>query len=542
MSTPLTIGNKTTNLPGVYSQIQSGIKNPVQATSYGNICIVDKGLGAGYMGGAGVAGNQLNGKNAIYEFTDIFQFQSFCRGGIMWNLAKYLFLPGGVNNFSIRGVSKLFVIKAAATTPATCTLSLSATTLTIKTRDEGLCANGTLVSGNLTKGYSVVLNLDTFSNKYFLSFYVGTYKGIDPDTSLPYDNVAASESTPQLVLNTGTFTSIAELMTWIRQSTAFNAMFSATTAAAGTTAVTTLEAAAIVGHQVFSGATETYSNTHYDNTFQHLVEIDNSLFLTLDSGADSQSAYNTKLLYHIVNDARFEKLMIVGAGSTSGEFKGASTASIETAQFYDTDSVIVVHGGFKERVPGAAGFITRNSLYTSALVAGRIAGLEPQTPITFKRMNMMGLTHLLAKQEKEYGLTNGLFMIQDDPEIGFCVVQGVNSLQRNTVLVNEDATSHDIAVKRIVMQLNKEIVINAKKVFFGKEVGLNRGTATPEDIISWLTGFLDSKVASSNQDNLIIRYEGIQVRVDSDTYFVDYRFVPNYPINKLVFTGTIISE
>lgn len=541
MST-LIIGNKTTNLPGVYATIKSGIKNASAPTSYGNICIIDKGLGAGYMGGAGVAGEQLNGKSAIYEFSDISQFQAFCRGGAMWNLVKYLFLPGGNNNPSIKGTSKLFIIKAAATTSATCSLALSSTTVTIKTKDEGLCANGTLLSGNLTRGYSVKLNFDSFAGKYYLSFYIGTYKGIDSDTSLPYDGILEKDSAPALILNTETFSSVSELLLWAQQSKSFNAMFSISSAAAGTTPITTVEANLITGHRIFSGATETYNSTHYDNVFAHLPEIDNSIYLSLDSGTAGQSTYNAKLLYHIKNESRFDKLMIVGGGTSDSEFKDTNQASVATAQFYDTDSVVVVHGGFKEKVAGIAVPVTRNSLYTAALVAGRIAGLTPQTPVTFKKMNVVGLTHLLSKQEKEYGIKSGVLMIQDDPEIGFCVVQGINSLQRNEFIVNEDASTYDIAIKRIIMQLNKEIVIEAKKTFFGKEVGLNRGTATPEDIISWLTGFLESKVATSNQDNLIIRYEGIQVRVDSDTYFVDYSFVPNFPINKIVFTGTIISQ
>lgn len=543
MPTEIIVGGKKAILPGVYSTIKSGIKNPPLKNSYGGVCIIDTGAGAGWVGGAGVSGVTKQGISSVYTFNDLPSFKSFCRGGSYQKIAENIFSPSSGLNPLIKGASSISIIKAAATTQASLDLSLSATTLTIKTKDEGTVANGTVVSGNLTKGYGLKIFLNSLTSKYYFTFYVGSYRGIDPSTSLPYNGLTESQSTPEVLFNSGEFSNVAEFLSWANSSGVFSSVFSASSLAAGTTNITTQEVSAITGYQLFSGATETYSSTHYDTVLSQISDLDNTFFFASDHGSSVQSAYNTKLLYHIINDARFEKFMIVGAGSNVSDFKGVSTASIETASFYDSDRVIVVHGGYQEQISWSASLVTRNSTYLASLVLGRICGLEPQTPITFKSFSFIkGLTHSMSKAEKELALQKGVLTLVNDPEIGFCVLQGVNSLQKNSYLVNENSTSFDISIKRIVAQLNKDIVINAKLTFFSNETGLNRSTASPEDVSAWLNGFLQSKVATSNTDNLIIRYQNIQVNVDQDNYYVTYEFVPNFPINKIVFTGTIINN
>lgn len=543
MPTEIIIGGKKAILPGVYSSIKSGIKNPALRNSYGGICIIDTGAGAGFIGGSGIAGALKQGVSSVYNFNNLESFRAFCRGGLYYQLAQNLFSPSGGLNPLIKGASSVQIIKAAATTQATLDLTLSGTTLTLKTKDEGTVANGVASSGILTKGFAVKLFTNTLTSKYYLTFYVGTYRGIDPLTSLPYNGLTDVQSPAEVLFNSGEFTTVAELLTWANGSGIFSGMFTISALTAGTTTITTNEANAITGYQLFAGATETYSSTHYDTVLAQIADLDNTFFLAPDSGTSDQSTYNTKLLYHIINDARFEKFMVVGAGSGNSDFRGVSTGSVETAVLYDSDRVIVVHGGYQEQVPWISGLINRTSLYAASLVLGRICGLEPQTPITFKSFSAIkGLTHNMSKAEKELALQKGVLCLINDPEIGFCVLQGVNSLQKNTYLVNENATSFDIAVKRITAQLNKEIIINAKLAFFGNETGLNRSTASQADVATWLTGFLQSKMATTTQDNLIIKYQNIQVQIDQDNYYVSYEFVPNFPINKIVFTGTIINN
>ena len=177
---------------------------------------------------------------------------------------------------------------------------------------------------------------------------------------------------------------------------------------------------------------------------------------------------------------------------------------------------------------------------------GRCAGLEPQTPLTLKRINIDGEVHVLDEKELEFALDKGILVSYFDDELqNFVILQGVNSLQppNNVFLVNENGTSFSIAVNRIASQLNKEIIFNAKKRFYGDDLnGPNRNTISEEDVIAWLNGFLSRKVANATDDNLITRFQNIQVTTNQDNYYVTYEFAPNFEVNKMIFTGFMLDK
>ena len=123
------------------------------------------------------------------------------------------------------------------------------------------------------------------------------------------------------------------------------------------------------------------------------------------------------------------------------------------------------------------------------------------------------------------------------------VLQGINTLQNNDDLVNEDGSSFSITVRRITAQLNKEVAIFLKRKFFGKDtVGPNRNTVTESDLVAAVEGYLQKRTASSNQDDLIIRFQNVSAVVNADTYNVNYEFVPNFEVNKFIVTGVILDK
>ena len=107
MATSINIKGKITQIPGVYTRIKSGVKAQNALTSYGNACIIDTGLGAGFVGGAGISGVSRSGYGSVYEFSNLQDFRSMARGGVYWDLAEKLFNPAQGS----LGVSKLFLIK-----------------------------------------------------------------------------------------------------------------------------------------------------------------------------------------------------------------------------------------------------------------------------------------------------------------------------------------------------------------------------------------------------------------------------------------------
>lgn len=539
MATTIIVNGKTIKRPGVYALTKSGIKYPPQNLPYGNICIIDNGPGATFAGGSGVNGTLTEGVDSVYELPTIQQYRDFMKGGALWDLGEALFKPSKSN---LPGVSKVYFIKAATTLNAEIELEFTNGAVTFQTLDEGVGANGALTSGVLTKGYACKFVESTINaGKYVVQFYHGTFTGTDPLNNLPYDGIALENSLPTIFLSSVECESVQDLIDWCLNSNEFKAAFKLKSGYTATGDFVAGDVTALAGYTLAAGGTETYDNAGFDAALEAIKDLDNTFFLSLDYGTNSTSLSNEKILDFINNESKYEKFLVIPGGYDKNTFAGASNTSEATAKYYDTDKVIVVHGGYKKTSRG--GFLLKSQLHKAALVLGRTCGLPPQTPITFKSLNIDGEVHKLSDSEKEFALDFGILTTHLDSELGYHVIQqGINSLQQNNYLVNEDGTSHDIAVKRITAQLNKEICVQGKKVFFGKNEGPNRNTVTEEDIKAWLEGFLQGKTASTLEDNLIIRFGNINVVVQADNYFVSYEFVPNYPISKIVFTGIILEN
>lgn len=545
MATSIIVNGKTIKRPGVYALTKSGIKNPPRNLPYGNICIIDDGslnnVDNIRPGGSGVNGQHSTGVDSVYEITTPQQFQSFMKGGELWSLAEQLFKPNKKN--SIAGVSKVFYIKAATTTPATITYTFTNGEVVFETLDEGLGANGKLLSGELTQGYGCKFVASNVTpGRYIVQFFHGNYKGIDALNNLPYNNTPESNAVGEIFLSSPELSTVQNLIDWCNTSVEFKGAFKLKSSTGGGALIED-DLTDNAGYTIAVGATETYSDSDFDAALKAVKDKDNTFFLSLNYGDDATSLSNEKIFDFIDSESKYEKFLVVGAGANRSKFAGSAVvgSSEYTTKYFDSDKVIVVHGEYKKST--RQGFMVKSQLAKAAMVLGRTCGLPPQTPITFKSLDIDGEVHKLDDDEKEFALDKGILTTHYDDELGLHVIQqGINSLQNNEYLVNEDGTSHDIAVRRITAQLNKEICVNAKKVFFGGEQGPNRNTVTEADIAAWLEGFLQSRVASSMADNLILRFQNIVVAVTSDNYFVTYEFVPNFPISKIVFTGVILEN
>ncbi len=547
MSTKINVKGKLIGRPGVYTDIQSGIKNPPVKFSYGNVLIIDTGSGATFGGGSGVSGQNKSGLDSLYVFNDVSEMQNFIRGGILWAIAEPLFRPS--KRFNIPGASKVMLIKAAATTRAASTWTLAGAgpdggTAVLATVDEGLGANGVLSGSVLTKGYGSKIITDPNDNtKFIFQFSVGTYRGADAN-SIDYDGIAQAKTVATLLCQSPPLNNIAALHLWMETDYNFLQFFKLTAkTVVGTGAITAADVVANPNIKLFSGATETYSSTHLDTILAAITEVDHTFFLCDVYGVTDGAGTNNLKILASMFDAKYQKFMVVGGGKDKTEFVQAAASSRKLAADFDTSKVIVVHGEHKKAKRGYASLITYPTLFKAAAITGRLAGLEPQTPVTFKDIDIDAESHALTPLELEQGLDYGICMTYKDTELNnFVVCQGVNTLQSNLYLVNSDAQSHDVAVMRIIAQLNKEMAINAKLDFFSKDYGANRNTVSVEDVVNFVDGFLSSKMARSTQDNLIVDYRDITVTVESDTYKVQYSVVPNYPVNKIIITGILLDK
>ena len=238
------------------------------------------------------------------------------------------------------------------------------------------------------------------------------------------------------------FDNIADLHTWMETDLTFGSEFKLETkTVAGTGAVDSADLTANAGNNLFANGTTTYNTTHLDTVLEHVQNLDYSLVIADQYGANAQSVDNGKILAHIADAETFgDKLMVVGGGASSAEFAdGVSNSPIETAQYYNNDRVIVCHGApLKNSKLIAEGSYTQTSLHKASSICGRIAGLEPQVPITFKTIKVDGEVHKLSNKEQKQGLDNGVLMTKIDGSSIRCI-QGVNSIQDNKVTGNYES-------------------------------------------------------------------------------------------------------
>ena len=550
--TSVIFAGRTISLPGVYTTIKSAINNTPNAQSYSKLLMIDTGqFGSTFGAGGGINGVLQNGKNAIQAVDNIQDFQAMVKGGLAWLLGQPLFFPDG---YSSKGVSEIQYVRACTTAPATINFSFgnanigehdSSTdggTVAVQVRDEGVVGNGILISGNLSKGYAAQMRVGVNdSTKYILDFYIGTFKGLDADGD-PYDGIAAINAIPTLIVSSAEFKSIADLLAWMKSNSTFNAFFNVSASGVlGSGNVEPADVARYSSYLVATGGTESYSSADLDTVLDYITPNDYSFILCDNWGDQAMSSNNGKILAHVVQEAKYEKQVVIGGGKNSLKFT-QTNGSIPIAQYYNSDRVVIVHSGVS--IPSninGTGFKNYDSIYHAAAVVGRILGLPPQIPVTFKGLNIAGVAHPLKTKEQKLALSNGVLCTAWDNEVGrFTIVQGVNSLQNNIYLINTDATSFSIQVKRIIAQVNKTLSINGKQKFFNTETGANRFSMSPQVVADWAKSELKALTVTSTDDNLLLSFKNVTTTINQDNIYLNWAGVCNSEITKLLISGTLI--
>ena len=554
MPTKFRFGNRTIVLPGSYSRILSGRNNPPQDLDYGRILIIDSpNLNSslttknGIMGGSGVNGALKTGKDSIYSFNRIQDFQEFVGHGWWYKAVEFLFKPDGTN----LGVSNIDVIKPATTVNSLLTFTAAGAatgggSFKTKTRDEGVQANGVIdgvgAASLLTTGYAYTVDSGVIDTaKWIYKIWRGTYRGAYSDTQ-PYNEISetVAQNSPQLMAQSPEFDNIQDLIDWADTDEIYNLYFVKDTTSAGVGAgdVIASDVTAVVGYNVSAGGTEVYGTTDLDDALEAVADLDYNVVITTyaDSTSPQTDANVIKIKAHLTDsDTSFTKyLMLYGDDSVLA-------TNITAAAALDTERDILTHGGILKlasKTVAPTGLRTWSSFFHMCYQLGRMLGLEPQVPLTFKTLDVQGLQDNLTIQEQIRALDAGLLCTVFDTLVNdFVVLQDVNTLQANTVTLNPDGTSHVIQFNRIKAQLNKELKINARRDLLGDPLGVNRNTLSEQAVISYVKSYLMRKIATTNDDNLILSFQNVSVTRDQDAYSVTYEFVPNDEIRILLFTG-----
>jgi hypothetical protein len=400
---------------------------------------------------------------------------------------------------------------------------------------------GGVNGSKLTRGLAITMSAGTIDTaKFILKFWRGSFTGTDTENT-PYNAINEADADPVLLTQSPEFNNVQEIIDWTKVNVDFANHFQLTSGVInGTGVVNSADLAATVGNKLFTGGLQTYTTAEIDKIMDTAVPLDYTFVYTLDSGANAQSVDNTKILASLLNKAKYEKFLVIGGGNDKNTF---TTQSVASAEYYNSDRVIVCHGGCKVTFQGSAsGLKDKDSSYKAANVLGRMCGIEPQTPITFKNLGYQSEIHGLSDSEKEVALKKGVLVTAYDYEIGtFVIVAGINTLQRNSNVLNTDGTSHLISLKRISAQLNKELEINAKQQLLGNQTqGPNRATLSAPVIKTWASEFLKRKTATTTSDNLILSFQDVTATFVQDSLYLNYSFVPNGELSKIFITGLII--
>lgn len=538
MATTQYLGEKEIFEPGSYGNTESGIQAEPASATYGNVLIIDTGLGARFGAGSGVDGQFKRGKDSVSEFSSLAAFSEALGGGAFAPIAKALYKPS--KQRSVKGVNKVFFVKCATTTAASLKISfgLGATSdITIAALNEGLCANGTLLNGELTRGYAARMRKAPQDNTlYILDFFRGQFGGSN-DSGEAILGTNEEDSKPKIICSSAPFKNTKTLTDWMLRNREFNQHFMLQTALLPIDVVAA-DLTANINYQLFAGGTELYDETLLGDVLDSVADVDYTFLLSDQSGSAATGLTNTQYMQHLLTEAVNQKYMVIAGGSLSTD----AEQSIDAARYFDSSRAIIVHGAVGKTRPGRPGFMLHSSLYKAALVLGRICGISPETPVTFKDLDYEFEVHDLKAKERRNMLNNGVLHTKKDGSV-FVVNEGINSLQLNDKVINiETGESHLISVERIGAHLNKQIVLRGKEVFLKANTGPNRSTVSAEIYQTWLNNELNTHVAGDGEAGLIRYFDRVIVIESEDTLRATYRFEPNFEVNKLLNTGFIIDR
>lgn len=414
--------------------------------------------------------------------------------------------------------------------------------LFFKTLIEGTSANGGESSGNITRGFGVSMSVGTIdTSKFVLTFYKGTFTGLDDDY-IPYNGIDEEYSEPEIIAASDEFNTLQELIYWADNSNDLKGWFvKYNQNYFGTGAVTSSDLTNNLGNILAVQGKHTFGTSYVTEVLNSIDDADFDFVLCLEYGATalgSQSVNNTKI-FTFVSGIKSKNLpqIYVAGGKDSTEFL-ITYGSTDTAAYYNSESVSVVHSDIE--IIGVKGLRRKNALYHAAMILGLEAGLDAQVPLTNKSISVKSVAHELNKVQRAQALQKGVLFLKQNRQNEWVVALGVNTLGEpvNKQLLWNDGTSYEKSMRRIDSVILKEVRTQGEALGFGG--GGNRNTASVDSITSFLKNYLQSRMVTATTDNLLINYRNIQVEQVEDCNKAVFEIEKNAPINKLYFKAVTV--
>lgn len=538
MSTVVNFQGKKCIEPGSYAAVVYNPTSVVNVAEFGNVMIIDTGLSLAtvngqqteFAGGSGVKGELNQGLKSVYQFDNYEDFLAFMGGGLVGDIANKIFTPRD----GVAGAPKLFYVRAATTTAAKITLTLSeGNTLVFTCKNEGLAGNGIAVDGTVKVGYAAKVIAGDSLNKFKIQIIKGTYKGAD-EYGEPYGAYSLAESTPDIITESEDLGTLAEAYEWAVNDKVVAANFNVSKTGVDSTALKAIAQVLATG-----GTTEFLNDGEYADVLEAIEELDITFFLCTNknasAGAGVNAETNGKLFTFIKQDAKFSEHMFVPGGEDDTDLFGDSNSSQSIAKYFNSDQVVVVHGAPIVNRKDGNGTKKLPTIYLAAAIMGLNAGMAAQTPLTFKQVGYQSFAYDLKKREREKALQAGIMHVRNVSGY-WCVNQGITTLQNNKQTIAPDGQSLELSISLIKAQINKELILEGQVRFTGNTAA----QASPESVKNFTETKLASLVARPGEDNLLISWKNVGVTGRNGDYFITYDFVPNVPVNKTFFIGNML--
>lgn len=534
MATVVNFHGKNYIEPGSYAATVYNPTSVVNVAEFGNVMIIDTGLAMNgayeYAGGSGVQGELAQGLKSVYEFTNYEDFLAFMGGGLVGDIANKIFTPLD----GAAGAPKLYYVRAAKTTCATLTATISGSNaLVLKCKNEGIVGNGVKVDDVLKVGYGAQIVAGETADTFKLQVFRGSFMGVD-DAGEAFGAKSLADAVPNLIAESGDLTTLQELYDWARSNKQMLANFVVSMTGDGET-----ELAAVALTLATGGTTEYMGGTEYADVLEAIAELDVTFFLTTNlnaaNGKGTDAATNGKLFTFLKQTAKFTEFMVVPGGEDDTDLFGDANTSEAIAKYFNSGQVVCVHGAPIVTRKDQNGTKQLHTIYLAAAIVGLNAGMAAQTPLTFKRVGYQSFAYDLKKRERERALQAGIMHVRNVSGY-WCVNQGITTLLDNKKTIADDGQSFELSVELIKAQLNKELILEGQTRFTGQTAA----QASPQSVKNFTETKLASLVAYPGNDNLLISWKNVKVVAKNSDYFITYDFVPNVPVNKTFFIGNIL--
>ena len=534
MATVVNFHGKNYIEPGSYAATVYNPTSVVNVAEFGNVMIIDTGLAMNgsyeYAGGSGVQGELAQGLKSVYEFTNYEDFLAFMGGGLVGDIANKIFTPLDGS----AGAPKLYYVRAAKTTCATLTATISGSNaLVLKCKNEGIVGNGVKVDDVLKVGYGAQIVAGETTDTFKLQVFRGSFMGVD-DAGEAFGAKSEADAVPNLIAESSDLTTLQELYDWARSNKQMLANFVVSMTGDGET-----ELAAVALTLATGGTTEYMGGTEYADVLEAIAELDVTFFLCTHlkaaNGKGVDAATNGKLFTFLKQTAKFTEFMVVPGGEDDTDLFGDTNSSESIAKYFNSGQVVCVHGAPIVTRKDQNGTKQLHTIYLAAAIVGLNAGMAAQTPLTFKRVGYQSFAYDLKKRERERALQAGIMHVRNVSGY-WCVNQGITTLLDNKKTIADDGQSFELSVELIKAQLNKELILEGQTRFTGQTAA----QASPQSVKNFTETKLASLVAYPGNDNLLISWKNVKVVAKNSDYFITYDFVPNVPVNKTFFIGNIL--